>query len=562
MTQLQRRRLGKMLTVLLLLSGLVAAPRIPAVAGAGSLYLSPGVIAPQAIGSTFSVLVKVASFDQFNGWEIQILVDPTVINATSITTDGNIFSVNTTGIVFPLRDCVNGSGTGCCLSACAPLDGPGIADSAVGDTKPASGAGLLFNVTFTVISNRLYSPITIENDAFSNGGGSFVVHTTTSGSYGTAPDFSLSANPSSLGVAASSSATSTITLASLNHFSGEVNLTAILSGSGIATTLSPNQIMLSDGGTASTNLVVQAQANASATSYTITVIANSSSLPPHSLPHTLELTVSVHPEPDFEVYASPALLLTQQASSNSTVITVASENNFTGAVILTVVGPTATRFDKTSLTIQSGGNATSTLTVSTQSSPIPFEDDFFVNATSGSLVHTVEVIAEPPPGDFSISANPATSAVQAGNTEVVSIGVASQDYFVGTVYILGTSKSGLGFSFDPGSMFLNFSQTVFFKLKVTTDTSTTPGNHTVELTVYGQLIGRAGQGIQPSLHTITITLLVSALPQTAAPAPTFLGLQEPIFYGVIGSLAILLAVLGVLEVRRSNRPQSRPILEG
>jgi hypothetical protein len=169
------------------------------------------------------------------------------------------------------------------------------------------------------------------------------------------------------------------------------------------------------------------------------------------------------------------------------------------------------------------------------------------------------VVVRPPPGDFSISANPATATVQAGNTEVVSIGVSSQDYFVGTVYIFGTSKAGLGFSFDPGSIFLNISQTVFFKLKVTTDSSTTSGDHTIDLTVYGQQIGIGGQGVAPRLHAMNITLTVSTIQQV--PARTFLGLQEPIFYGIIGGLAIIFAVLGILEVRRANRPKSRPILE-
>jgi hypothetical protein len=557
-----RRRLRKAFFLLLLVSFLLATPKAPTVAGAGSLYLSPAVVTPLAVNSTFSILVKVASFDQFNGWEIQIVSDPTVISATNISTAGNIFLANTTqGIPFPLRNCVNGNGTGCCLVSCTPLDGPGIADSAYGYTKPVAGFGLLFNVTFKVVSNKDYSPILIENDQLSGGGpGGFVVHTTTRGSYGIPhPDFSLSANPPSLGLTVGSSKTSAVSLTSIDNFSGLVVLTVTPSSKGITATLNQNQVTLAGGGTAVISLVVQALANASATSYAITLFANSSSLPSHSLPHTTQLTITVHSGPDFQVYATPSTVLTNQASSNSTTITVISINNFTGTVDLTVVGPTPASLDKTSLMIPSGGSATSTLTITTQSSPLPFEDDFIVNATSGLLSRTAEVVVRPPPGDFSISANPATATVQAGNTEFVSIGVSSRDYFVGTVYIFGTSKAGLGFSFDPGSIFLNISQTVFFKLKVTTDASTTSGDHTIDLTVYGQQIGIGGQGVAPRLHAMNITLTVSTIQQV--PARTFLGLQEPIFYGIIGGLAIIFAVLGILEVRRANRPKSRPILE-
>lgn len=188
-----RKIYGQTLVVLLLALGLFTAPRVSNVFASGSLYLNPATITSQPVGSTFSVQVKVGGIDQFNGWEIQVVSDPSVITSTSITTDGNIFLSNTTGgIPFELRNCINGSGQGCCLSSCSPLDGVGIADSAYGYTKPVSGSGLLFTVTFQVVSNAPYSPITIQSDQFSNGGGSGVVHTTTSGSYGSLSSITVS----------------------------------------------------------------------------------------------------------------------------------------------------------------------------------------------------------------------------------------------------------------------------------------------------------------------------------------------------------------------------------
>lgn len=186
------KRFGQSLVVILLALGLFAIPVISPASAAGSLYATPGTFTTQPVGSTFSVQVKVSGIDQFNGWEIQVASDPTVISPTSISTAGNIFLANTTGgIAFQLRNCVNGGGQGCCLASCSPLDGPGIADSAYGYTKPASGSGLLFTVTFQVVSNSPFSPITIQNDQFANGG-SLVVHTTTSGSYGSQTSISVS----------------------------------------------------------------------------------------------------------------------------------------------------------------------------------------------------------------------------------------------------------------------------------------------------------------------------------------------------------------------------------
>lgn len=174
--------------------GLFAIPQISTVAAAGTLYVTPPLVSNLPIGSTFTVQLKVASIDQFNGWEIQVISDPTVISPVSISTSGNIFQANTTGgISFETRNCVNGSGTGCCLTnACSPTDGPGIADSSYADTKLASGSGLLFTVTFQVVSNKPMSPISIQNDVFSNGSNSGVIHTTSSGQYGSLASIAVS----------------------------------------------------------------------------------------------------------------------------------------------------------------------------------------------------------------------------------------------------------------------------------------------------------------------------------------------------------------------------------
>ena len=141
-----------------------------------------------AVGSSFTVQVKVSGIDQFNGWEIQLVSDPRVIKPVSISTAGNIFLANTTGgISFQLRNCVNGSGSGCCLTnSCAPFDGVGVADSSYADTKFASGSGLLFTVTFQVISNNPnpISLISIQNDQLANGSNSGVTHTSIGAQYG------------------------------------------------------------------------------------------------------------------------------------------------------------------------------------------------------------------------------------------------------------------------------------------------------------------------------------------------------------------------------------------
>ncbi len=153
--------------------------------GSGSLYLTPETTQVAPLGSTFTILIKVSAMDQFNGWDIQVVSDQTVLNATSLSITGNIFDVNTTGgTPFEIVHCVNGKGAGCTSS-----DGKGIVHSAYGNTAFAGGSGLLFTIVYQVVGSNPLSPyslysIKIQNDLISSSSPSGVPHTTLGGTYG------------------------------------------------------------------------------------------------------------------------------------------------------------------------------------------------------------------------------------------------------------------------------------------------------------------------------------------------------------------------------------------
>lgn len=143
--------------------------------------MNPGNVAVLPIGGSFLVQVKVASMDQFNGWDIQIFYNQAIINATGLTITGNIFDANTTGgTPFEIVHCVNGKGTSCNTSA----DGPGVVHSAYGNTAFTSGSGLLFSVTFQVLRADPRDTLAVRNDLVSSSSPSGVPHITISGSYG------------------------------------------------------------------------------------------------------------------------------------------------------------------------------------------------------------------------------------------------------------------------------------------------------------------------------------------------------------------------------------------
>jgi plastocyanin len=110
----------------------------------------------------------------------------------------------------------------------------------------------------------------------------------------TAPDFTIISSPSSLNIPQGSSGTTTITLTSLNGFSGTVSLTSTLSSSGPQVTFSPASVAVPSGGSISSTLSVSAASSGaystavSQGTYTVTVTGTSGSSV-HST--TLSLTV-------------------------------------------------------------------------------------------------------------------------------------------------------------------------------------------------------------------------------------------------------------------------------
>ena len=109
-----------------------------------------------------------------------------------------------------------------------------------------------------------------------------------------APDFTIISSPSSLNILQGSSGTTTITLTSLNGFSGTVSLTSTLSSSGPQVSFSPASVAVPSGGSISSTLTVSAvpsgaySTSVSQGSYTVTVTGTSGSSV-HST--TLSLTV-------------------------------------------------------------------------------------------------------------------------------------------------------------------------------------------------------------------------------------------------------------------------------
>ncbi len=157
----------------------------------GSLGIHPTLIGIQPVGTIVTYQVNVTGMDSFNGWDIQVQSNPSVIDPINVSLSGNLLGNPLAEFI----NCVNG-GSGIAQGqpgniGCALIDGPGIVHSAATfQGSSGDGAnGLLFTVKYKVVVTgpKVYSPITLTNDVLANGSQNKVEHTRNQGGYGNPP---------------------------------------------------------------------------------------------------------------------------------------------------------------------------------------------------------------------------------------------------------------------------------------------------------------------------------------------------------------------------------------
>src|SRR3989454_182693 len=152
---------------------------------------------------------------------------------------------------------------------------------------PAGTAYSHYSVLSTIESNWNLPSLTTNDQNATNMNEFFTTPT--------GPDFSLSANPSTVAFVAGQSATSTISLHPMGGFNGTVALNASSSPSGITSSCVPSNIS----GSQSSTCTFTGSATGS---YTVTITGTSG-----SLVHTTSIgvTVTAPPIPDFSIAANP-----------------------------------------------------------------------------------------------------------------------------------------------------------------------------------------------------------------------------------------------------------------
>jgi hypothetical protein len=205
------------------------------------------------------------------------------------------------------------------------------------------------------------------------------------------PSFLLTANPTTLTIEQGASLSSTISVISINGFSGSVSLSIFFAGSKLPASLSPISVSVPTNGTAKSTVTVTA--TSSIGNYNIVVIGIASSHGKTNYAST-ELSVQVISNQDFTITSSPSSIVNIFGSSSTTTITVTSMNGYTGTVGLTFTAPfgyiTVTG-SQNPLTLSSGGTTMSTLNITTSLSTTLGTYNITVTGTAGSRTHSTVI---------------------------------------------------------------------------------------------------------------------------------------------------------------------------
>jgi hypothetical protein len=191
------------------------------------------------------------------------------------------------------------------------------------------------------------------------------------------PEFTISAI-TPLSFAASSTATSSVTVSSLGGFDQEVNLTSTVYPSiGLFVSENPQSFVRGSGTSTATFI------SFTPGDYTVTIIGTSKSV---SHTTTVIVAVTLAGPPDFAISTSSNSLNIEAGNPGTTRITITPYNGFTGSIALAVSAPAGASCDFSTTSIQSSGESTLTC-----SSRIAGYYKVTIGATGGAGPHTTTV---------------------------------------------------------------------------------------------------------------------------------------------------------------------------
>lgn len=342
---------------------------------------------------------------------------------------------------------------------------------------------------FSPASTSAWSTLTFTTNATAVAGTYPIVITGTSGTLKSsatlsltvaASGFTLSLSPTSLSVAAGSSAASTLSVTAQSGFTGTITLTTSGVPAGMTTGFSCSG--------ASCKVVFAAASTLSPGPYTVKLTGTSG-----TITSSATILISVLPPPSFTLSASPTGFIVPIGGGNTTTIAVIGRNGFNSAVALGVSGMPAG--------MVAGFNAaTSKITFAASAATVPGNYVVTVHGASGSLSASTTLQIYVPIPTFSLSASVPSLTLQAGGNQngITAYVVGAYGFSSSVSFSLSGAPAGVTGSFSAPSS--ASSTTLILKAA----SNTVAGNYTLRLQ------GNSGSQSQSISIPLTIT-----------PAPSF-----------------------------------------
>jgi regulation of enolase protein 1 (concanavalin A-like superfamily) len=304
------------------------------------------------------------------------------------------------------------------------------------------------------------------------------------------PSFTLSASPANLTFLQGSVSSTTITINSQNGFSGTVVLTASGLPSGVSAVFGTNP--------ATTTSLLSLSATGVATTGIVTVTITGTS---GSLTKTTTISLTVNPQGNYTLSASPKNLTILRGASGTSTITVTPQNGFNSKVSLSATGlpsGVTASFNPTSTASTSKLTLTASNTAATGTATVT------VTGMSGGLTNTTTVsLTVNSQGSYTLSASPNSLTILRGASGASTITVTPQNGFTGNVSLSASGvPSGVAASFNPSST-ANTST-------LTLTATSTAATGTASMTVTGMSGGL--------ISTTTLTLTVTAASSSPLPS--------------------------------------------
>ncbi len=243
--------------------------------------------------------------------------------------------------------------------------------------------------------------------------------------------------------------------------------------------------------------------------------------------------------PDFKVNANTLILTAGSGSSQNLTLTVSSLDRFNGTVQLSLIAQNALRAgppNPSSVGVNYTSMGEALVTFSVPFSLVEGSYGLSLRASSGALSHLLNFTITVT-GDFDISTDMSSLTVQVGGSGIVTVSLNSYGLSGSAGFTAAASAGIFSVVFGQSQITLTPGQSAQSLVTISASNNAVPGIYRVRLT--------ASKG--STSHSIIDTVVVTVKSQSS-----ILGLDPPIFYGILGLTAVLVVAVTIV-IRRWRR---------